>query len=126
CLVWLCVILLLLLPLPSRYPFPKRVIHQYLSDKCLLFFRGRSHFGSYRKSQAESDTLTLLVLDVDFPAMMIDDEITGHEIDAEFVMVTYAQRKGIEYRTQRFPRQPGAIIPEFNFHFLLCFGAQAC
>ena len=84
---------LLLLNLARYQSFPERVIHQYFGNKRLFLFCGRNNFGAYGKGQGESDALTFLVLDVNFSTMVIDDKVTGHQINAKFVVVADAQGK---------------------------------
>src|SRR5687768_2253418 len=87
----------LVLILTRKDFFPERVVHHQRSDKILLSLcwcrNSRSEWKAYR----ENNTATVTVSDLDASAVMVDDEITGYEVNGEFMWIIHARRKRIKH-----------------------------
>ena len=52
--------------------------------------------GIHGQPETESRTLPVFTFGFDFAAVMVDDKVTGHEVDAVFHRAIGADDKGIE------------------------------
>jgi hypothetical protein len=62
--------------------------------------------------------VTLLVLDVDLSAVMINDKIASHQVDAEFLGIVVAKEKRIEDGKKSFVGQARTIISNLDVDLL--------
>ena len=62
--------------------------------------------------------MTLLVLDLYFAAVMINDEIACHQIDPEFLGIVVAKEKRVEHGKKGFVGQARTIIFNLDGYFL--------
>ncbi len=56
---------------------------------------------------------------VNSPAVMVHDEIAGHEVDAVFHRAVAADYERVEYQPQRLLRQPRAVVADLHLDLLL-------
>src|ERR1051325_12021422 len=61
--------------------FPQRIIEQHFLQEILFALRRRNEIGICGQLQGEGCSLSFLTASIDSPAMMVNDEITGHQMN---------------------------------------------
>ena len=88
---------------------PKLPVQQRFLQKISFGWRRRDAFGLQRQSKGEGCAAAGLAFGVNLPAMMMDDEKTGHQIDAIFGWHTVAHHEGVENDAQGVLRQARSL-----------------
>src|SRR5947209_11955261 len=64
--------------------FPEGVVEQHLLEKVLVLFCRLRLVGVERQAEIESCPLGIFAFGLNFAAVMMDDEVAAHEVDAVF------------------------------------------
>jgi len=69
-------------------------------------------------TQRERCPFALVAAGVNSPAMMMDDEVAGHQMDAILDRAIGTHHKGVENQAQGFLGQAGPIVSNFNINMM--------
>lgn len=103
--------------LRSEEFFPERVVQENFLEKFLILLLGRRFVWIGKQSQVENCSLAGFAACRDFPAVVMNDKIAGHQTDAEFHRAVAANDKRIENQAQRFFRKARAVVPDLHQDF---------
>jgi hypothetical protein len=105
----------------GRYKlFPERVIkNDFLQKVGIRFLSCRGLTGVCGQPDGERGSLAVLAVGMDVPAVVVDDEVAGHQVDSVLHRAVAANHKRIEHQAQRFLRKARAIVADLDLNMLL-------
>src|SRR6185503_19981788 len=104
---------------------PDRFVEEDFLEEFMGYFVRGGLVGIGKQTDAESRPLAFAALGFDFAAVVMDDEVAGHEIDTVFHGAVAAHHEGIEDKAERFFGKAGAVVGNAQFDFGNCAGLHA-
>src|SRR5438132_8204922 len=81
-----------------------------MGEKLAVALYQRAIHRIHRKGDGKFGACARLAFDFDLPPMMVNQEETGHEIDAEFFRVVVADEEWVKDGSHRVRRETRAIV----------------
>src|SRR5438105_3913371 len=106
----------------GKQVLPERIVQQDFLEKIMVLLSLERLVGIDWQPKIERRSLPSIALGFDFTAMMVDDKVTSHQVDAIFHGAVGAHHKRIENQTQRFLGQAGAVIANLHVRLGLLIG----
>ena len=98
--------------------FPEGIVKNHLLNKVRIALRGLWYLVRIqREAKSKGRAISVLAPGIDPPTVMVNDKITGHQVNAVFGRRVAANHKWVKDHTKRFLGQAGTVVADLHLDF---------